>query len=159
MDIELLKILNEQLNKELYAAYLYLSMSAYFSELAMDGFAKNLRKQSEEELVHAGKIYDYLIERDENIVFKEIEAPNINWESPLEALKRALEHEKFVTESIEKVYEASKEKKDWATEVFLQWFIAEQVEEEEKFRTLIKKLENIQEFNCEINRIDRHLED
>ena len=158
MDNKLLEGLNRQVNLELYSGYLYLAMSAYFSEIAMDGFAKTVMKQAKEEISHAKRIYNYLLSRDEKIKLYEIDSPVNSFESPLIAIKEALSHEKVVSESIKELYELSKEVKDWASEIFLQWFVEEQVEEEDKFRTLAQKMENIEGYDCDINRMDRQFE-
>ncbi|MCD8024443.1 MAG: hypothetical protein LUE64_02800, partial [Candidatus Gastranaerophilales bacterium] len=97
MENRLLKGLDEQINKELYSAYLYFGMSVYFYEINMEGFAQMVKEQAKEELVHAEKIYSYLIARDEKISFYEIEAPETNWINPIDAIKGALEHEKLIT--------------------------------------------------------------
>ena len=159
MDNSLLEGLNKQINKELYSAYLYFGMSAYFKDINMEGFGKIIKEQAKEELNHAKRIYRYLITRDEKINLYPIEAPENNWINPIDAIKSALHHEKTVTSSIEKLYETSKEVKDYAGEIFLQWFIKEQVEEEEKFRNLLSKIENIKNFDCEIINMDRELND
>lgn len=147
----------EQINKELYSAYLYFAMSIYFIEINMEGFAKVIKNQAKEELSHAKKIYNYMLSRDEKITLKDILSPDNNWINPIDAIQGALNHEKFVTESIEKLFEISKETKDYATEIFLQWFIEEQVEEEAKFRTLLEKMQSIENCECEIIHIDRNL--
>ena len=157
MDNTLLEELNKQINKELYSAYLYFGMSAYFMDINMEGFGKIIKEQAKEELNHAKRIYKYLIARDEKINLYPIEAPENNWINPTDAIKSALYHEKSVTCSIEKLYGISKEVKDYAGEIFLQWFITEQIEEEEKFRNLLSKMENLKNFDCETINIDRDL--
>lgn len=157
MDNKLLEGLNNQINKELYSAYLYFAMSIYFMNINMEGFAKIIKNQAKEELTHAKRIYDYLILRDEKITLLPIEAPETNWINPIDAVVGALNHEKYVTDLINKLYEAAKECKDFAAEIFLQWFIEEQIEEESKFRTLKEKIENVQNCECEIVHIDRDL--
>lgn len=157
MDNKLIEGLNKQINKELFSAYLYFGMSAYFVETNMEGFAKIIKEQAKEEITHAKKIYNYLITRDAKIDLFPIEAPDTNWINPIDAIKSALNHEKYVTKSIEELYSISREIKDYATEIFLQWFITEQVEEEDKFRTLLEKMENVQNCDCEIIHIDRNL--
>lgn len=157
MDKNLLENLSLQINKELYSAYLYFAMSIYFLEINMEGFAKVIKNQIKEELNHAKKIYNYLLSRDEEIILNDIKAPDTNWINPYDAIKSALEHEKTITNDIKHLYEMSKETKDYATEVFLQWFIEEQVEEESKFRCLLDKIEQTKNLGCEIIHIDRNL--
>ena len=157
MENKLKEDLNSQINKELYSAYLYYAMGAYFEEINMDGFGKLIKEQAKEELGHAKRIYNYLIARDEKISLQKIEAPENNWINPMDAIKSALHHEKTITASVNELYKIAKETSDYASEVFLQWFIKEQVEEEEKFRKLLGKMENAHNYDCEIVNIDRHL--
>ena len=158
MNINLLDGFNRQINLELYSAYLYFSISTYFHEINMDGFAKTIKKQALEELEHSKKIYNFLIARDEKIEFLNIIAPEKGWVNPIDAIKSAYFHEKEVTKAIENLYEISKENKDYSSEVFLQWFITEQVEEEEKFRRLLARMENAQNYDCEIVNMNREFE-
>ena len=157
MDEKLLEHLNKQINKEMYSAYLYFAMSNYFININMEGFAKVVKEQAKEELNHARKIYNYLVARNEQVVLYAIEAPDTNWINPIDTIKNALAHEQFITSQYNELFELSRNLKDYATEVFLQWFIKEQVEEEDKFRTLLEKMENIDNCDCEIMHIDRNL--
>lgn len=157
MDKKLLEGLNNQINKELFSAYMYFAMSIYFIETTMEGFAKIVKEQAKEELIHAKRIYDYLLLRNEKITLLPVEAPVADWINPIDAIKDALEHEKFVTDSINKLYEAAKTTKDYAAEIFLHWFIEEQVEEESKFKNLKERIEKAQSCECEIIHIDREL--
>lgn len=158
MNNNLLDMINKQINLELYSSYLYFSISTYFHEINMDGFAKNLKIQAQEELDHARKLYNFLIARNEKIEFLNIIAPEKSWVNPIDAIKSAYYHEKEVTLSVEKLYQLSKEVKDFSSEVFLQWFIREQVEEEEKFRKLLARMENVKNYDCEIVDIDREFD-
>jgi ferritin len=124
------KALNEQINAEYYSAYLYLSMSAYFESKGLKGFANWMRVQYQEELTHAEKIYDFVNEREGRVVLAEIKTPPQDWSSPLAAFEDALEHERKVSAMINELVNLSLEEKDHATNNFLQWFVAEQVEEE-----------------------------
>jgi len=157
MENSLLEGLNSQINKELFSAYMYFAMSVYFLEINMEGFAKIIKNQAKEELEHAKRIYDYLILRNEKITLLPIEAPVTDWINPIDAIKDALEHEKFVTDSINKLFEKAKDTKDYAAEIFLHWFIEEQVEEESKFRNLKEKIQRAEPCDCEIVHIDRDL--
>lgn len=157
MDSKLLEGLNKQINKELFSAYLYFGMSVYFLETNMEGFAKTIKEQAKEELTHAKKIYNYLITRNEKVNLFPIEAPDTDWINPIDAIKGALNHEKNVTKSIEELFQIAREVKDYAGEIFLQWFITEQVEEENKFQTLLDKMKNVENCDCEIVHIDRNL--
>jgi ferritin len=135
------ELLNKQINSELYSAYLYLSMAAYFESRNLRGFASWMVQQAKEELEHAMKIYRYVFERGGRVVLKAIEEPPSEWSSPRDAIKHALEHEMEVTRRIHSIYEAAREEKDHATEVFMQWFVNEQVEEEALFSDLLAKVE------------------
>lgn len=157
MDNEILEIINKQINHEFYSAYLYFAMSTYFLEINMEGFAKLIKEQAKEELGHAKKIYDYLILRNEKVSLYPIEAPETNWVNPIDVISNALSHEQFVTEQIRILYKKAKEKEDFALEIFLQWFVDEQVEEESKFQNMLDKMKNVQNCDCEIVHIDREL--
>ncbi|MEM0203822.1 MAG: ferritin [Archaeoglobaceae archaeon] len=132
--------LNVQLNREIYSAYLYLSMSAYFESLGLKGFANWMKVQWQEELMHAMKFFDYIANRGGRVELYEIEAPPKEWKSPLEAFEFALEHEKSVTKRISDLVNLSIEEKDHATFNMLQWFVNEQVEEERSFGEIVAKL-------------------
>ncbi len=132
--------LNRQLNAELYSAYLYLSMAAYYEASDLPGFSNWMKVQVREELIHAMKFYDYLVQRGGRVVLDEIEKPPLEWESPLEVSKHVLEHERKVTGLINDLVDLAIEERDHATNNFLQWFVAEQVEEEESASSLLQKV-------------------
>ncbi|WP_320173634.1 ferritin [Maridesulfovibrio sp.] len=134
------KALNEQLNAEMYSAYLYLSMSAYFSDIGLDGFANWMRVQAKEEQFHAMKFYDYINERGGRVLLTAIEAPKTEWESPLACIEAVLEHEKHVTSLINNLVNLAIDERDHATNIFLQWFVTEQVEEEDNVNAVLNKL-------------------
>ena len=133
------KELNAQLNAEVYSGYLYLAMAAYFENEDLDGFGNWMRVQAEEELEHGMKFYDYIIRRGASVTLTAIEAPQTQWDSPLAAFEHVLEHEKKVTGLINNLVNLSIEEKDHATNNFLQWFVEEQVEEEENAMELLAK--------------------
>ncbi len=135
------KAINDQIDAELYSAYLYLSMSANFSDQNLDGFADWMRAQADEEVQHAMKLFDYLNERGGRVELGAIEKPQKEWESPLEAFKAAYEHEKYVTERINDLYNLAEQEKDRATMNMLEWFVEEQVEEEDSVDQIVQKLE------------------
>lgn len=137
---KVVKALNVQLNREIYSAYLYLSMSAYFESLGLRGFASWMKVQWQEELLHAMKFFDYIASRGGRVELYEIEAPPKEWKSPLEAFEFALEHEKSVTKRISELVNLSIEERDHATFNMLQWFVNEQVEEEQSFGEVVSKL-------------------
>ena len=134
------KALNGQLNAEFYSAYLYLSMAGYFESVDLAGFANWMRVQTQEEQFHAMKFYDYIIERGGRVILKQIEAPPNNWDSPLAVLEATLKHEQKVTGLINDLVYLAREQKDNASEIFLQWFVNEQVEEENNVNTVLGQL-------------------
>ena len=137
--------LNEQVNAELYSAYLYLSMEAYFESVSLAGFANWMRIQTQEELMHAMKIYDFVIERDGKVLLKAIEQPQSAWESPLATFEAVYKHEQKVTGLINDLVNLAIEEKDHATNTFLQWFVSEQVEEEKNACDIVGKLKLIED--------------
>ncbi len=130
----------DQLNAELYSAYLYLAMSAYFEEQGLTGFANWMRVQAQEELSHALKFYDFVVERGRRAVLKAIEAPPAQWDSPLAVFENVAEHERKVTAAIHKLVDVAAEERDHATSAFLQWFVREQVEEEASADQIVHRL-------------------
>lgn len=134
------EILNEQINKEFYSAYLYLAMSAHFDEIGLRGFCHWTKVQAREEVDHGMIIFDYLIARNGNVNLKQIEAPQADFQDPLQIFEKIYEHEKSVTSSIECVAYMSEDECDMATRNFIDWYIAEQVEEEATVFEIIKKL-------------------
>ena len=132
--------INLQIRNEYYSSYLYLSMAAYCESLNFQGFSAWLRRQSEEELTHAMRLYDYLIDRDGRIVLDAIDKPPSEFGSLLEMFQQVLDHEKEVTSMINKLYEIAIAENDHATAVELQWFIQEQVEEEKSATEVVENL-------------------
>ena len=132
--------LNAQVNAELYSAYLYLAMSAHFQAQNLNGFAGWMRAQAQEELGHAMRIYGFLNERNGRVTLQEVKAPQSEWDSPLAAFEDVLQHEQHVTALIHKLVDLSMEERDHAANVFLQWFVTEQVEEEATANNLVNKL-------------------
>lgn len=132
--------LNEQLNSELYASYYYLSMSAYFHASNLTGFASWMRAQAQEELMHAMKIYDFINDREGEVVLTTVAAPNQQWDDSLAAFEDAYQHEKAVTAQIYDLVDLSVKERDHATNTFLQWFVTEQVEEEATASDIVNKL-------------------
>ncbi|MCK5568134.1 MAG: ferritin, partial [Spirochaetes bacterium] len=122
--------LNKQLNAELYSAYLYLSMAAYYESKNLKGFANWMNVQAQEEQVHGMKIYDYINGRGGRVQLAVIEAPPVEWSSVVDVFDNVYSHEQKVTGLINNLVNIATEEKDHATVNFLQWFVAEQVEEE-----------------------------
>jgi len=152
----MLEALNKQINEELYSSYLYLSMSAWFDNIGLKGFANWMKVQAKEELGHAMKFYNYIISRGGRVCLHEIKAPPHEWQSPLHAFEKTLKHEKHITECINKLVELAEEEKDRATFNMLQWFVDEQVEEEANDEEIIAKLKMIEGSN-EIFMLDNQL--
>jgi ferritin len=135
--------MNEQIKNELYSAYLYLSMAAYFEAEDFQGFAHWMRAQAEEEQAHAMKFFDFINERGGRVTLHAIEQPPTTWTSPLDVFETTLEHEETVTSLIHKLYALSLEENDYASQVFLQWFVDEQVEEEANANQIVAQLKMV----------------
>ncbi len=135
------KAINDQIKWELWSGYLYLSMSSWFSSKGLNGFASWMKNQAGEELFHATKMFDFVNERGGRAILQTVEAPPHQWKSALEALKYGLKHEGEVTARINNLVNVAAKLKDHATVNFLQWFVAEQVEEEASFGDVVNKLE------------------
>jgi ferritin len=131
---------NKQLNAELYSAYLYLSMAAYFYSLNLNGFANWMTVQNQEETMHAMKFYNYINERGGRITLAQIDGPPTNWHSPLEIFEETLKHEEKVTGLINNLVDLAIAERDHAANAFLQWFVTEQVEEEASANEIIQNL-------------------
>jgi ferritin len=132
--------LNRHVQHETYSAYLYLAMSAWCEAKAWKGFARWLRAQSDEELAHARKSLDFLLARGGEARLAPIAAPPAAWASVNEVFEKVLEHERAVTELVGELHGLAGQEKDKATEVFLQWFISEQVEEEARAAEIVDRL-------------------
>ena len=135
--------LNDQLNAEFYAAYLYLGMSACFHATGLNGFSDWMRVHAQEEMMHGMKIYEFLNSRDGKVELKQIDAPPGKWSSTLAAFENALKHEKEVTAQINNLVDLAVGERDHATNVFLQWFVTEQVEEEATIGKIVAQLKLI----------------
>jgi ferritin len=133
--------LNEQIVKEFYSAYLYLSMEAYYTSLNLNGFANWFHVQAQEERDHAMLIFNYLNKVSGKVTLGQIDAPNTDFASIEEALKLSLSHEQFVTRSIYSIVDTAIEEKDHKTNQFLQWFVNEQTEEEANSENNLKKFQ------------------
>lgn len=154
---KMLGALNDQFKWEMESAYLYLGMAAFLADKALPGFAHWMRKQAVEEMNHAMKIYNYIEDHDHKPDLQPIPAPPTEWENVNDVVKKAFGHEQFVTGLIYKLVELAAEEKDYATSVFLQWFVTEQVEEEKTFRDLLDKLSHIGPACGHILRLDEHM--
>lgn len=148
---------NQQINAELYSSYLYLAMSADFASQNLMGFASWMRVQAQEELVHAMKMFDYVDQRGGRVMLEAIESPPTEWESPLAAFEAAYAHEQKVTARISELVELAVQQKDRGTENMLQWFVAEQVEEESSADAVVQQLRLVADAPGGLFMLDREL--
>ncbi len=149
--------INKQINEEMYSAYLYLSMSAWFESIGLKGFANWMMVQFKEEMDHAMKFYNYLNSQGATVKLMAIQEPPHEWESPLHAFEETLKHEQHITKCINELVDLAEELKDRATYNMLQWFINEQVEEEENDREIIDMLKMVEGSKHGIFMIDKEL--
>ncbi|MDQ7095042.1 ferritin [Desulfosporosinus sp. PR] len=154
---KMIQAINEQINKELFSAYFYLAMQAYFSSLNLDGFANYFRVQVQEERDHALGFFNYLNKVGGKVTLTEIAKPQNDFSSPQEVFELALKHEQFVTRSIYSLMDIARETKDHTSEIFLQWYVTEQAEEEENMGRVLNKLKLIKEDGAGLFMIDSEL--
>lgn len=157
MSKKMVDALNEQIKNEYYSAYMYLAMSAYLADLGLPGFASWMRIQAQEEVTHANKMYDYVLSRGGKIELKAIDAPPKAWKSPLDVMQAAFAHEQFVTKCINDLTDLAVKEKDHASQIFLAWYVTEQVEEEENFTDLVNALKLIKGEGQGLLMLDREL--
>lgn len=150
--------LNAQVRHELQAAYLYLALSNWFEEETLSGFASWMRAQSEEEREHAFRIIDHLHDRGARVDLEALEAPTAEFGSVTDAIGAALEHERQVTGHIHELYELARDVGDHPAAVMLEWFVDEQVEEEDTFETLLDQLDRIDGSGASLLMLDGKLE-
>lgn len=149
--------MNKQINLEAYSAYLYLGISTYFAGKNLDGFAHWMRLQAQEELMHAMKLLDYVLERGGNVSFDAVKAPPATWKTPLAACQAALKHEQFNTKQLNALMDIANAAKDHASSTFLQWYVDEQVEEEATAEALIEKVKLVADSGGGTYMLDREL--
>ena len=149
--------INDQINKELYSSYLYLSMAAYFEDKNLPGFAHWMHVQEGEEREHGMKFYKHLVERGGRVELKAIAAPATVWKTSLELFEEVAAHEAKVTASINALYELALKEKDYPTQVLLQWFINEQVEEEKNAAEIVANLKLIDARGTAVLMLDHTL--
>jgi ferritin len=154
---EIFEAINQQINRELYSAYLYMSMGTYVESLGLKGFANWMQVQAKEEFTHAEKFHHHVSERGEQVILKDIEAPPSKWKNPLEMFTAVYEHEKVVTGLINALVKLAREEDDYATEAMLQWFVSEQVEEEASAQEVMDKLAMIGDSKSELFTMDIEL--
>lgn len=149
--------LNEQMNREMYSAYLYMSMSSYCTSNGLKGFANWFMVQYHEEILHAMKFYEYINLQGGRALLKAIPQPPSEFKSPLDMFNKTLEHEQFITKSINDWMELAIAEKDHATQIFLQWYVTEQVEEEGNDNEIIAQLKIIKNDAQGLMMLDREL--
>jgi ferritin len=149
--------LNGQVNVELQSAYQYLAMSAFFESSDLKGFAHWMRIQYQEERAHALKMYDFIHDRDGEVVLLPLPAPVMKWDSPRATFAAALENERHNSSKIDELCELAMTERDHASLAFLQWFVNEQVEEESVARDLLRKLEMVADSNAGLFMMDQEL--
>lgn len=141
MNTKVAKLINEQINHELYSAYLYLEFSNYYASVGLDGFENWYRVQAQEERDHAMLFYQYLLNSGEKVTFEAIKKPECTLKEHIDPLKAGLKHEQFVTSLIDNIYAAAFEDHDFRTMQLLDWFVKEQGEEEKNAGDMITKME------------------
>lgn len=149
--------INDQIQAELESAYLYLALAAHMEQLHLKGFAHWLRMQWQEETQHALKFYDYLLQRDGVVQLKELPMPAYTAATPLEIFELVLEHEQYITRRINDLYALSSKERDYASQTLLQWFVDEQIEEEESARDIVDDLRLVGDSGASLFLLDREL--
>ena len=154
---KLVDALNEQMKNEFYSAYLYMALSGYFESEDLPGIASWMRIQALEEMTHGEKFFNFICEAGGRTDLRGFDKPKNDYTSPLDAFEYSLGHERFVTSSIDNLMNLAKEEKNHAAQIFLQWFVTEQVEEEASFGLILKKLERIGDDGNGLLRLDEDL--
>ena len=154
---KMLNVLNEQINAEQYSAFLYLAMSAYFNDKGLPGFANWMYVQYHEELSHANKFYNYVVERGGRVELKAIKQMPTNWEGIIDVYEATLEHEQTVTGLINGLMDVAVAESDHAAQSFLRWFVDEQVEEEANVTEILDTLKLINGQGNGIFLLDREM--
>jgi ferritin len=148
---------NEQINEELYSAYIYLAMSAHFESMNLEGFASWMKHQAEEEVEHAMRLFTHINRRGGRVVLKAIGEPDLDYGTPLDAFEKALAHEQHITGTINALYKVATEEDDYPAQLELQWFIDEQVEEEENAGRVVELLRMAGDNKGALLMLDREL--
>jgi ferritin len=151
------KAINEQINKEFYSSYLYLSMAAYFENKNLPGFAKWMQVQAGEEREHGMKFFEHLVDRGGKVELAPIAGPATEWKTNMEVFQQVQEHEAAVTAFINALYELALKEKDYPAQVLLQWFITEQVEEEKNAAEIVQQLELVEARGTAVLMLDHRL--
>jgi len=148
---------NKQINNEIYSAYLYKALSAYSAHIGLNGMANWFAVQVQEELFHAQKMYDYVLERDGKIKLFAIAEPPADFESPEVMFEQTLKHEQFITKCINELMDLAIIEKDHASRIFLQWYVSEQVEEESGVKDILNSLKFIGDNSNGLRMFDKEL--
>ncbi len=154
---EMEEAINKQINAEIYSSYLYLSMCSYFESIGLAGSASWMRQQAQEEMFHAMKMFDYVNERGGRVVLQAVEQPQTEWTSASDVFRNVLAHEQKVTGLIYDLVNLALDERDHATNIFLQWFVSEQVEEEASAGDIVNKLKLIGNDANGLFMLDREL--
>ena len=149
--------INEQIKNELFSAYIYLAMSAYFEDQNLTGMARWMRMQSNEEMEHAMKFFDFIYDRGGRVSLQAIDQPPFDWDSPQAAFEQAYAHEQKVTGMINNIYKIAEQENDYPTQVMLHWFIDEQVEEEKNASDIVEQLKMVGEHTGPLLMLDHQL--
>jgi len=149
--------INEQIKHELYSAYLYLSMAAYYEANSLPGFAHWMRQQAQEEQSHALKLFDFVVDRGGRVTLQAIAQPPSEFQSPRQVFEQVLEHERKVTSLIHQLYALAHQENDYPTQVMLQWFITEQVEEEKNAAQILDTMQMAGDKGQALIMLDRAL--
>ena len=157
MDSTVQDRINEQIKHELDSAYIYLAMTAHFEAENLPGFAHWMRLQAREEVGHAMRLFDYVNDRGGRVTLRALDEPASRFDAPISVFRAALEHERHITGLIHELYQLAVEKRDFATQAQLQWFITEQVEEEKSASTIVEQLEMAGDSRAALLYLDRQL--
>ena len=151
------EILNEQINKEFYSAYLYLSMGAYLSDMGMYGISKWMEIQAREEIDHGMILFDYILKRKAKVELHALNAPEIGFSGPQDIFEKAYEHEKTISESINRIASLAENECDLATRNFIDWYLKEQIEEEDNILRILSKLKAFGADKASLYLLDKDL--
>lgn len=149
--------LNGQINKELFSAYLYLSMAAYCETINFEGMANWMKVQSQEEMTHAMKIYNFINERGGRVILTHLDPPQVDWESPVQVFDHVLNHERYITSCIYDLVNIAMDERDHTTNIFLNWFVTEQAEEEDTSSKILEKFKMLKNSPDGMFLLDREL--
>ena len=149
--------MNDQIQRELESAYIYLSMAAYFDSINLPGFAQWMKAQFQEEQAHALKFYDFVYDHGNQVILQALGQPPVEFQSPLDAFEKTLAHEQKITGHINDLYALAVEEKDYPSQILLQWFVGEQVEEEKSAGDIMDMLKRIGDSYHALIMLDREL--